>query len=406
MYDRFIARQPILDTRLQVWGYELLFRESDTKDTFKASSATSHVIANSTMVFNWSDLVGNTRAFLNFSGSELVSGAALLLPRKQTVIEILESTVVTSEVVAACERLRAMGYALALDGFADLPEQRPLVPICSYLKVDFRTTTPELQAEIGRKYASKVSTEPKLVAKKTETWDEYDRARKLHYSLFQGFFFLEPQILRRRGIPSSKMNALQLLTTVQHNPLNIPAVESILKHDPGLTFKLLRYLNSPIMERRAEIRSVANAIALLGEPVFRRWATLVAVITPSVEKPNELIHMALTRAFLCEEIAQRMGQRENIYEFFLVGLLSLTPAILDQPLNHIVAELPLSNDVGAALRGEPSSLRCALDAVLAYEQAQWPEFVTHMERLALPEDAMPACFAAANQAARDVIGAS
>lgn len=405
MHDRFIARQPILDTRLQVWGYELLFRESDTKDTFRGSAATSHVIANSTMIFNWSDLVGNTRAFLNFSGSELVSGAALLLPRKQTVIEILESTVVTREVVAACEGLRAMGYALALDGFADLPEQRPLVPICSYLKVDFRTTTPELQAEIGRKYASNVSTDPKLVAKKTETWDEYDRARKLHYLLFQGFFFLEPQILRRRGVPNSKISALQLLSTVQQSPLDIPAVEIILKHDPGLTYKLLRYLNSPIMERRVEIRSVANAIALLGEQVFRRWATLVAVITPSAEKPSELIHMALTRAFLCEGIAQRMKQRENIFEFFLVGLLSLTPAILDQALCDIIAELPLSNELSAALRGAGNSLRNALDAVLAYEQAQWQDFVAYMERLALPEDAMPVCFAAANQAARDVISA-
>ena len=70
MYDRFIARQPILDTRLQVWGYELLFRESDSKDAFKGSAATSHVIANSTMTFNWSDLVGNTRAFLNFTAAE------------------------------------------------------------------------------------------------------------------------------------------------------------------------------------------------------------------------------------------------------------------------------------------------------------------------------------------------
>jgi len=405
VYDRFIARQPLLDTHLRLWGYELLFRDSESGNSFQPPAATAQVIANSTMVFQWSDLVGDTRAFLNFSPAELVNGAALLLPRKQTVIEVPQDAPLTDEVVAACKGLHAMGYSLALDGFEDLPEQQALVPVCSYLKVDLRSTSPVLQAEISRKYANNSATAPKLVAKKIENWSEHDRARKLQFTLFQGFFFLEPQVLRHGDIPPAKVNALQLLSVVQQSPLDISAVESILRRDPGLTYKLLRYLNSPIMERRAEVRSISNAISLLGEQLFRRWATLVAVITPSQEKPNELLHMALTRAFLCEQIAQRLHQKENAYEFFLMGLLSLTPAILDQPLSHIAAELPLSDRLGAAMRGEPNSLRYALDAVLAYEQAEWPDFVVQMERLALPEEAMPGFFVAANQAAHEVISA-
>lgn len=405
MYDRFIARQPILDTRLQLYGYELLFRESDAPDSFKAPTATSQVIANSTMVFNWADLVGKARAFLNFSSSELVNGAALLLPRKQAVIEIPETTPIDDDVVSACANLHDTGYSIAIDGFADLPAQQPLVDISTYLKVDFRSTDPEVQTHIGETYARRAGAEPKLIAKKIETWAEYDRARQLGFSLFQGFFFLEPQILRKRDIPSSHVNALNLLSAVHRSPLDISTIDDILKLDPGLTYKLLRYLNSPIMERRAEVRSIPMAISLLGEQVFRRWATLAAVVTPATEKPGELIHMVLTRAFLCEEIAQRMGQRRNAYEFFLVGLLSLTPALLDQPLSHIAAELPLSDAVNAALRGEPNALRHALDAVLAYEQAQWHEFVAFMEHLALPEEAMPACFLTANLTARELTGA-
>src|SRR5262249_40365960 len=156
----------------------------------------------------------------------------------------------------------------------------------------------------------------------------------------------------------------------------------------------LRYLNSPIMERRAEIHSIANAVQLLGDQTFRRWATLAAIVTPASDKPSELVHMALTRALLCEKIAQRLAC-EDPYEFFLVVLLSLTPAILDQPLSHIVAGLPLARRVSAALLGDPNPLRYALDAVLAYEQAEWEQFVTFMEQIALPEAAVPECFLAA-----------
>jgi c-di-GMP-related signal transduction protein len=405
LYERFIARQPILDSRLHLYGYELLFRESDSSHTVKLPAATSHVIASSTMVFNWTDLVGSNRAFLNFSASELINGAALLLSRKQVVIEIPKSTPIDEAVLAACRNLHDTGYTIAVDDFAELPEQQPLVDICTYLKVDFRNTTPDAQARIGETYEQGHSNGPKLVAKKVETWQEYDRARKLGFSLFQGFFFLQPQVLHHGDIPSSHVNALQLLNAVHRSPLDILAVDDILKHDLGLTYKLLRFLNSPIMARRAEIRSVPNAIALLGEQAFRRWATLAAVVSPASEKPSELVQMALIRASLCEKMAQRMGHGRNAYEFFLVGLLSFAPALLDQPLSHIAAELPLSDELNAALNGKPNALRHALDAVLAYEQARWKEFVAFMECLALPEDAMPECFTAAHVTARELAGA-
>jgi c-di-GMP-related signal transduction protein len=402
LYDRFVARQPILDSRLQLHGYELLFRDSDPGNSVEALSATSHVIANSTMVFHWPDLVGTGPVFFNFSASELVNGAALLLPRKQAVIELPETIRCSDEIITACETLHDKGYAISLDGFADLPEQQPIVDLSAYLKVDFRATDPDVQSQIAKKYARGELQQPKLVAKKIETWAEYDRARRLGYRLFQGFFFLKPQVLQTRDFPNSHASALSLMSVVNTTPMDIPAVEAILKRDPGLTYKLLRYINSPIMERRAEVRSISAAVQLLGEATFRRWATLAAVISPAPQKPNELIQMALTRAFLCEKIAQSATQ-QNTYEFFLIGLLSLTPAILDQPLSHIIADLPLSEQLRGALSGDSNPLRHALDAVLAYEQAEWELFVTCMEQIALPQDVMPAHFAAASSTARELL---
>src|SRR5262249_44891184 len=161
-----IARQPILDTKLQLHGYELLFRGASGKEGLQPASATSHVIADSTMVFSWADLVDNARTFLNFSAPELLNGVTLLLPRNKTVIEITRDVQAGPVILAACRRLHQSGYAFAVDGFADLPEQEPLVDFADYLKVDFRETSEELQGKICERYTRGVLEQPKLIAKK------------------------------------------------------------------------------------------------------------------------------------------------------------------------------------------------------------------------------------------------
>jgi EAL and modified HD-GYP domain-containing signal transduction protein len=297
-------------------------------------------------------------------------------------------------VLRACKALQDAKYRLALDDFRDLPEQQALLPLVDFLKVDFRETSEKEQLDISHKYGGAHAA---LVAKRVETWRDFRYAKSLQYRNFQGYFFLEPQVLERKEIASTKSNALQLLQAVHESPMDLRRVEEILKLEPAFSVKLLRYLNSPILGRRAEITSLQMAVALLGEEEFRRWASLAAVVTPTESKPAELVRTALMRAFFCEEIARLAHPRSATFEFFLVGLLSVMNAILDIPLENVVAELAVSPRVGEALIGGGNELRIPLDAVLAYERGDWPEFVQIMDKLAMPEEFVPDCFLAADR---------
>jgi len=401
VYQRFIARQPILTHRLALLGYELFFRAGTNGKAPSDTDATSRVIAASTMLFHWESLLGRSLAFVNFGEPEVLNGAAYLLPSALTVIELASSIPASAEVLQACKDLQKAKYRLALDDFLGLPDQQALLPLVDFLKVDFRETTEKEQLEISRKYGGAHAA---LVAKKVETWKDFRYAKALRYHNFQGFFFLEPQVLERREIASTKANALRLLRAVHENPMNLPRIEEILKQEPTFSVKLLRYLNSPILALRTEITSLRMAITLLGEEEFRRWASLAAVVTPAEDKPAELVRTALVRAFFCEEMARLAHPQSATFEFFLVGLLSVMNAILDQPLDYVLAELAVSARVREALTGEANELRQPLDAALAYERGDWAEFARIMEQLAMPEDLVPDCFLAADRDVKVLMG--
>jgi EAL and modified HD-GYP domain-containing signal transduction protein len=108
---------------------------------------------------------------------------------------------------------------------------------------------------------------------------------------------------------------MRLLQAVLKDPLDLAQIEAVVRDEPALTYKLLRYLNSPVMERKVEVRSIRTVISLLGEQEFRRWASLVAVVTPATDKTNELLRTGLTRAYFCEQLAL---QRDAVhaYNFF------------------------------------------------------------------------------------------
>src|SRR6201996_6317954 len=315
MLEKFIARQPIFDDKLKLFGYELLFRSSSENVFRPYKSASDILIVDSTSLFGIQSLTGHAKAFINLDLLALQRGTARLLPPDQVVIEILENITPTQEVVQLCAELCNEGYTLALDDYVGHPKWEPLLPLVKFLKVDFRACDPPARAAIANRHRNKLdlvanansgmnSNGMRLLAEKIETNDDLLEARSLGYTFFQGYFFCKPTTLSAREIPGNKLNCLRLLPLVASPDFSYDAVEQLLKTDPALVYKLLRYLNSWLVAVRGEIHSIREAIALLAEKEFRRWISVLAVVPMASDKPHELIRTALTRAFFCEALAR------------------------------------------------------------------------------------------------------
>jgi len=389
MHEKFIARQPILDTRLQVFAYELLFRGGPQNSFQPFANAASSVIADSITLFDLDMLTGHARAFVNVDEMALRLGAPRLLPADRIVVEILETVRPTEDILGACRELRSAGYQLALDDFVDSEEIAPLVEFASFLKIDFQMFDARTRRALARKYTD---NNIGLLAEKVETESEFREARELGFSYFQGYFFCKPSMVETREIPGNKTIQLQLLAAVAAPELRFDIIEKLLKQEPSLLYRLLRYLNSPILGLRSEVRSVRHAMVVLGENEFRRWGSIFAIISMSAGKSPELIRTALTRAFFCEEFSAAAGLREKDSSLFLMGLLSIADALLDKPMREVLKSLPVIQEVKIALCGGTNRVRDVYELVLALERAEWIRLSDIAARIGCDEGKIPDCY--------------
>jgi c-di-GMP-related signal transduction protein len=371
--DIYVARQPILDQRKNLFAYELLYRSSreNVFDGTDSTTATSRVISNAFLTIGLERLVGERRAFINFDRNMLTRGLVELLPRANLVVELLEQITPDEEVLASCRSLKSKGYLLALDDFVCAEGLESLLELADIVKVDFRLTSERERRLLTNKL---LDWDVQLLAEKVETQDEFDTASDLGYTLFQGYFFSRPVIVEGRQIPGFKLNYLRILREVGNPTLDFARVEDVLKSEVSLLHKLLRYVNSAQFRWAREVESIRHALALLGETELRKWIALVTMSGLASDKPLQLVVDAVTRARFCEKMSAPVGLASRSSELFLLGLYSLLDALLDRPMAEIVDDVHLADDVRATLLEEPVKTRGLAETLClarAYEKADW-----------------------------------
>ncbi|HTS76308.1 MAG TPA: HDOD domain-containing protein [Bryobacteraceae bacterium] len=371
----FVARQPIFDRDRGLYGYELLYRSTQSRDEFDGAedySATAQVISGILLSIGLDQIVGGKKAFLNFSDRLLRDGLHLSLPADVAVIEILETVRPDANLIALCRAVRDQGYTLALDDFVGDPAFEPLTELAHLIKVDIQQTRKSEQQRLLRRYRPRGIA---LLAEKVETQEEFEWARRAGYDYFQGYFFARPVVVRGKQVPAAKINCLRLLSEMQAPELDFRRLEKLIEADVALAYKLLRYVNSALFGRRAEIQSIQRALTIMGASEIRRWSALAAVPALATDKPGELATLALVRARFCERLMEITAlARRN--EAFLMGLFSLLDALLDCPLDQALGSVALGGGIRQVLLDaapENDTLRNIYRLTRCYENGDWDE---------------------------------
>lgn len=386
--DLFVARQPIFDRDQNVIAYELLFRSATggpVADT-EFDRAALKVIRDIFFVFGLDQLTSGKKAFINLSRNALIEGNVTIFPPEKTVVEILETIEPDEEVIDACQALKQGGYKIALDDFIYRQEMEPLIQLADYIKIDFKQTVGEERKRMLDYFAG---NGVQLVAEKVETHDEFHNAFDLGYPYFQGFFICEPEIVSSKDIPGFKLNYLRFLREVNKPELDLAKLEEIIKQDVSLSYKLLRYLNSAWFGWRNEVASIKSALVKLGEKPTKKWASMVAYSNIAEDKPSELLLTSLMRARFCELVGPEARMKGKELDLFLMGMFSLIDALMDRPMNQVLQELSVSDDVKSALLGDDSPLNKVYRLVLAYERGDWDDMLAHSSELGIERTRIP-----------------
>jgi EAL and modified HD-GYP domain-containing signal transduction protein len=366
--DIYIGRQPIYDRRMRVYGYELLFRAaSDNQACFSdGDQATTDVIVNTFLEIGLDNIVGDRLAFINLTRAYFVGERTVSLPRHRVVLELLEDIDADSEVIEGVKRLSEQDYTIALDDFIYHESLQPLVNLADMVKIDIMA----LDRDTVREHVRQLRRYPlRLLAEKVETQQDLDFCMGLGFDYFQGYFFAQPKVIQGKREPGNRLSILKLLGSL-HNPDLAPAqLEALIVHDPALGQQLLNHTESATFAAPGRIQSIHQAIAAAGSRNIRDWASLAAMSRID-NKPPELVVTAMIRAKMAEELATRLntGQTDA---FFTVGLFSALDALLDNTMEELLTQLPLTAPVARALLHRQGPLGEILDCVLAYERGQW-----------------------------------
>ena len=386
--DFFIARQPILDRRQKCYAYELLFRSGfhNVFDHPDPDEACRQVISETQFVLGLDSLTQGKRAFVNVTEHVLLEEWASLLPRAQTVIEVIETVQPTPEVIRACRKLKQQGYLLALDDFIYRDELLPLVELADIIKVDFLESDEVQRAEIVERFRGKKIS---FLAEKVETHEQFQEALDLGYRYFQGYFFSRPVIVQGKELPGFKLHYLRMLREIYKVDMDFAKLSEIIKQDVSISYKLLRHVNSAAYGLRRRIQSIREALVLLGEREVKKLTSLITITTIGKDRPEPLMIESVVRARFCELLASHVGLRGRADDLFLLGMFSLIEALVGRPMKDVMEELPLDEDIKEALLGEPNGLSPVLDLAVDYSQGRWDRVAQSIQELRLEESEVP-----------------
>ncbi len=366
-----LARQPILNKNNEIIAYELLFRDCrlHTSAQFpNATEATATVLINLFNNMGFEQVLGDKLAFINLDTYLLQNDILELLPPQNVVLEILETVKVTPGLIHYVKKLTQKGYVFALDDFIYSEDFQPLLSLCSIMKIDITQldrTQLAKHVALGKRYNMQ------LLAERVETQEEVETCKALGFDYFQGYFFAKPLTLSQKNIPQNKLpllNAMQLLMSDDADN-KMKELEEIVSHDVGLSYKLLKFLNSPIFGTR-KIQSIKEALVFLGNKQLYRWLSLLLFSNSNGDPASQsLLSTALIRATFLEELAKIKCPKEG-NNLYLLGLFSYLEALLNIPIAQILDKMLVPHEIEEALLSQSGKYQPYLQLVLLLENSQ------------------------------------
>lgn len=370
--DIYLARQPIFDRKMKVLGYELLYRSSmeNSYQGIDDNHATAQVINNTFLSMHFEDITSGTKAFINFSHDMIIKEIPLLLPKDEVVIELVERAEINEDLIKACRKLSEQGYTIALDDFYYNERFLPLLELAHIVKIEFSGMDIIKQKMLMDTYKGKL----KFLAEKIETRFEYQMALNMGYDYFQGYFFSKPVIIKSQEVDTININIVRILEVINdEEDLDYQELADIIETDIGLSYKLLKLVNSAFFSLVNKITSLKQALVHLGISEIRKWLYILLLKDIQVIDNKELINISLIRAKIMELLAVEIGQKKAKSEYFLAGMFSSIDVLMNRDMKSIMDDLPLSKEVKGALLGENNDIKRMLNTVISSEKLELTE---------------------------------
>ncbi|MDP2222835.1 EAL and HDOD domain-containing protein [Nitrosomonas sp.] len=374
MKEVYLGRLPILDSKQNLVAYELLFRsdQNNTVTVTDNSAASANVIIDTYGQLGIENVIGKRRGFIKVDTELLMHDAICMLPKKHVVLEILKSVEINDEIIQRCTFLKQKGYQLALSNVVQLDNRYDrIMPLINVVKINITALT---QSDLIS-LVKKLKRWPVLfLAEKVESQEIARNCIALNFHMLQGFYFAKPEIISGKRIDPSKLALLKLLLLVVKDS-DVSEIENELKYQPGLSYNLLRMVNSAAGGLPSTINSIKRAIMILGRKQLQRWVQILlyAAKQKGGNASDALMQTATLRGKLLEfiAIADRPHDKNHQDRAFMVGTLSLLDTLLGIEMAELVSSLSIQKDMSEALLNRRGYLGRQLELIEAHEKGEF-----------------------------------
>lgn len=349
---KYIIREPILDPKERILGYELSWRRNggDTEIPDKDDAAERIALVSEKLIDpekGW--LLGENLIYLEATEALLSPEVLGRLSPKNTVLTFKLADLEEADSVQALQGLRDLGFCISL-AEVDFATQenalRSLLPMASYVEIRFDAAD---FSDLANKYGPLGQSPVRLIARDVGSWQEFDSCAALDVNAFVGKHYLKTRPgFQAKGLNPGQVMILQLMDMVRKNA-DVRELEGILKRDAALSYKLLRYINSAGFGLGVEIQSLKHAVTMLGYSPLYRWLSVLLATASKVGQSPVLMQTAVIRGRFAELLGQGFLPKNEAENLFVAGMFSLLDSLLGMPMEEVLEKIQLSESVTQAL---------------------------------------------------------
>jgi c-di-GMP phosphodiesterase len=381
----FICREPVLGRDERIVGYEFILPArvqarlqggADLDSLRKAyDDALLHNLS-SLGSSGASALLGSRLSFIRLSPASLDNPLIDLLPQTHTVLMLSPSNQPpdTATLLLRLETLRQQGFAcgwlLRKTQLDENPDLLTLAASADYVQFEtggFDGT--EIESLLKKMHAERPlgRSKSQLLASGLSSFDEFHLFFKGGFNFFLGQFVNASENWHPPKSNINRMHVIELLSMLRGGA-EFDVIAQQLKLDPVLTFKLLRYLNSPMMGLQSPVTTMDKALMVLGRERFSRWLSLFLFdIKAPGYRDRMLTERALARAHFLESLAGQGALPAQKDQLFMLGLFSQLDLLMGQSMPDMLKQAKLPEPVQQALLGQSGSYADALALAIAAE---------------------------------------
>ena len=349
---RFLCREAVFDRNNRLAGH--LFFIQDASPLADAEPARQRELDEAllTTLTASPDAWNTSLAMIPISSASLDLPAIDRLKTNNLVLLVqLADDTNPAKVCPRIDELRQRGLAIGLFRQPKNPAFTESILLADHGVVDMASSDPAAVRDFSVAFRASERKHPvHLICTRIETLDDHRFCHQWHFDYFHGkFAAAAPARPEEPGADPHKMQLLHLLRLAQGDADTAEIVDAM-KQDPLLAFRILRYLNSAAIGLDHRIDSLSQALVILGRQRLTRW---LSVLLFSVRDPNFgdwlMVESALTRGRLMEELGASALPGKPSDALFLTGIFSCLDRLLRRPLAEVLNDMPLSEDVRAAL---------------------------------------------------------